>query len=73
MKFIKGQIYKMQYIKDVPFRCDNRGRVIESEKRLVKGYYKFIGNRGPKFHFYDDFWGIDVMFSKAEAFKSVVE
>lgn len=73
MKFIKGQIYKIEYIKDVPFRCDNRGRVIESEKRLVKGEYEFIGNRGSKFHFYDNFSGIDVLFSKADAYKNVIE
>jgi hypothetical protein len=66
-KFEKGKTYKLKYTKSVAIRRNRNGHVSETQNKTINSEYEFIGNRGSKFHFYDPWSGIDVLFSKAEA------
>ncbi len=71
--FIKGQEYKLKYSKTHPSRRW-RGTNIPSEYTKVDyfGIYEYIGNRGNKLHFYDNNSGADVLLTKSEAYKALL-
>ena len=66
--FIKGVHYRLKYSKTHPLRRW-KGTNIPSEYTKVDyvGMYEYIGNRGCKFHFYDNNAGVDVLLSKPDA------
>lgn len=68
MKFIKGQLYTLNYHKMVVNRYwRGTSQPSEVENKFYSGSYEYMGNKGSKLHFFDNNTGTDVYFSKQEA------
>lgn len=70
MKFIQGQIYKFQYTESNVVR---QGVIYSQIKDTeINGDYEYIGRKGSRFYFFDNDSGKDLLLSKGEAIKYLV-
>lgn len=70
--FEKGKTYKLKYKKTVPYKRW-RGSLTISQWEVVEysGEYEYIGSKGGKLHFYNNWAGVDILFTKKEALEAL--
>jgi hypothetical protein len=64
--FIKGQEYKLKYTKSRVSRRFRNGEASEFSVDVITGNFEYIGNRGSKYHFFENNQGIDLFLNRSE-------